>query len=258
MIDHLSASQINLYIQCSLKYKFQYIDRFPKPFKSSGLVFGGVMHSTLDFFHKQKIKGNGITMDKVLKIFEVDWFSQKIGNGIRYKDGETEAELLIQGKQMLTKYFHSYDGRPVASEIPFSLPLIEPVTGEILGPTLNGIIDLIELDDIILEFKTTAKTMDEQSVDDSVQLTCYAYAYRMLFQKEPKALKLLNFVKTKNPKIVPLETRRETRNFQRLFYLAQEVLRGIESGVFIPESNFMCKDCEYGDLCRKWEGNGKA
>ena len=134
------------------------------------------MHSILDFFHKQKIKGNGITMDKVLKIFEVDWFSQKIGNGIRYKDGETEAELLIQGKQMLTKYFHSYDGRPVASEIPFSLPLIEPVTGEILGPTLNGIIDLIELDDIILEFKTTAKTMDEQSVDDSVQLTCYAYA----------------------------------------------------------------------------------
>ena len=215
MIDHLSPSQINLYIQCSLKYKFQYIDNLPRPFKSSGLLFGGTMHSALDFFHKQKIKGNGVTLDKVLKIFETDWFSQKIENEIRYKNGESEPELLLQGKQFLTKHFHSYDGRPVSSETPFSLPLIHPVTGEVLGPTLNGIIDLIEVDDVIVEFKTTAKTMDEQSVEDSLQLTSYGYAYQMLFRKEPKALKILNFVKTKTPKIVPLPTRE-----------APEIIRG--------------------------------
>ncbi len=258
MIDHLSASQINIYTQCSLKYKFQYIDRLPRPFKSSGLVFGGVMHSTLDFFHKQKMKGNGVNLDKVLKIFEVDWFSQKIDNEIRYKDGETEEELILQAKQMLTKYFHSYTGKPIGSETPFSLPLIEPVTREILGPTLDGIIDLIETDHIIEEFKATAKTMDEKSAEDSVQLTCYAYAYRMLYQKEPKELKIINFVKTKTPKIVELPTKRGTRDSQRLFYLAREVLRGISAGVFFPQSNFMCKDCEYEDPCRKWDGNGKS
>jgi putative RecB family exonuclease len=258
MIEHLSASQVNLYTQCSLKYKFQYIDRIPKPFKSSGLAFGSVLHSTLDFFHKEKIKGRNVTLDKVLKIFEVDWFSQRVDNEIRYKNGENETQLMLQGKQMVTKHFHSYEGRPVASETPFSLPLIEPVTGEILGPTLNGIIDLIEPDDVVIEFKTAAKTMDEQSAEDSVQLTCYAYAYRMLFRKEPKMLKILNFVKNKNPKIVPIETKRDTRDFQRLFHLAQEVLRGIYSGIFIPESSFMCKDCEYGDLCKAWEGNGRS
>ncbi len=257
MIEHLSASQINLYTQCSLKYKYQYIDQVPRPFKSSGLAFGGVIHSALDFFHKQKIKGNGITLDKLLKIFETDWFSNKIGSDIRYKNSETEPELMLQGKQILTKYFHSYSGIPVASETPFSLPLIEPVTGEILGPTLNGIIDLIEPEHVIVEFKATAKTMDEQSAEDSIQLTCYAYAYRMLFQKEPKLLKILNFVKTKNPKIVPLETKRDTRDFQRLFYLAREVLQGISTGIFFPQTNFMCKDCEYGDLCKVWEGNEK-
>jgi putative RecB family exonuclease len=258
MIEHLSASQINLYTQCSLKYKFQYIDRVPKPFKSSGLAFGSVLHSTLDFFHKEKIRGRNVTLDKVLKIFEVDWFTQKVETQMRYKNGETETELLLQGKQMVTKHFHSYDGRPVASEIPFSLPFIDPVTGEILGPTLNGIIDLIEPDHVVVEFKTTAKTMDEQSAEDSVQLTCYAYAYRMLFRKEPKMLKILNFVKAKNPKIVPLETKRDTRDFKRLFHLAQEILRGIYSGVFIPESSFMCKDCEYEDLCKAWEGNRRS
>ena len=257
MIENLSASQINLYIQCSLKYKFQYIDHLPRPFKSSALAFGSVVHSTLDFFHKQKSRGNGVTLDKLLKIFDVDWFSQKVGNDIRYKNGETEGELLLQGKQILTKYFHSYEGKPVASETPFSLPLIELVTGEILGPTINGIIDLIEGEDAVVEFKTTAKTLDEGSAEESVQLTCYAYAYRMLFQREPKLLKILNFVRTKNPKIVLLETKRDTRDFTRLFYLAREVLRGISSGVFIPEPGFMCKDCEYGNLCEAWEGNGE-
>ena len=258
MIEHLSASQINLYIQCSLKYKYQYIDQIPRPFKSSGLAFGSVLHSALDFFHKQKIRGNGPTLDKLIKIFEIDWFSQKVENEIRYKNGETEAELLLQGKQILTKYFHSYEGRPIASETPFSLPLIEPVTGEIWGPTLNGIIDLIEVEDAVVEFKATARTMDEQSVEDSVQLTCYAYAYHMLFQKEPKVLKTLNFTKTKNPKIVPLETKRDVQDFKRLFYLSQEVLRGIDSGVFIPESSFMCKDCEYWEPCRQWGGEWKV
>ena len=258
MIENLSASQINLYTQCSLKYKFQYIDRLPKPFKSSGLAFGSVLHSTLDFFHKQKIKGNGVALDRLLRIFEVDWFSQKVGSEIRYKNGETEADLLLQGKQILTKHFHSYDVRPVASETSFSLPFIEPVTGEILGPTLNGIIDLIEPDHVVVEFKATAKTMDEKSVEDSLQLTCYAYAYRMLFQKEPKALKILNFVKTKNPKIVILDTTRTQRDFQRLFYVGREILKGISSGVFFPQSNFMCKDCEYEDSCKAWEENGGA
>jgi putative RecB family exonuclease len=257
MIEHLSPSQINLYTQCSLKYKYQYVDQIPRPFKSSGLAFGSVMHSTLDFFHKQKIKGNGITLDKLLKIFEIDWFSNKVDANIRYKNGESEPELLLQGKQILTKYFHSYSGKPVASETPFSLPLIEPVTGEILEPTLNGIIDLIEPEDAIVEFKATAKTMDEQSAEDSIQLTCYAYAYRMLFQREPKLLKILNFVKTKNPKIVPLETKRDVQDFKRLFYLAREVLQGISTGIFFPQSNFMCKDCEYEDLCKLWEGNEK-
>lgn len=257
MIEHLSASQINLYIQCSLKYRYQYVDHVPRPFKSSGLAFGSAIHSSLDFFHKQKIKRNGVTIDKLLKVFEVDWFSMKVENEIRYKDGETEAEILLQGKQILTNYFHSYGGIPVASETPFSLPLIEPVTGEILGPTLNGIIDLIETDHVVVEFKTTARTMDEQSVEDSVQLTCYDYAYRMLFQKEPTALKIVNFVKTKTPKIVPLPAKRDTRDFQRLFHLAQQVLQGIGSGIFFPQSSFMCKDCEYGDLCKAWEGSGK-
>ena len=99
MIDHLSASQITLYSQCSLKYKFQYIDQLPKPFKSSGLAFGSVMHSAIEWFHKERIKKREIPLDRLLKVFETDWFSQKVDTSIRYKDGEDEMRLLLTGKE---------------------------------------------------------------------------------------------------------------------------------------------------------------
>jgi len=256
-IDHLSASQINLYQQCGLKYRFQYVDRLPRPFRPSGLAFGSVIHSTLDWFHKEKIKGDGISLGMVLKVFEADWFSQKVEDEIRYKNGETEADLLTMGKNMLTQYFHAYQETPVAAEVPFSLPLIELVTGEVLGPTLDGKMDLVGKDGVV-EFKTAAKSLSERDIKDMLQLTCYGYAYRMLFQKDLKSFKVVVFVKNRTPKMLPLETSRDQQDYRRFFYVAKEVLKGITSRVFFPNPSFMCKDCEYESPCQVWLGDNPA
>ena len=63
-IEHLSKSQISLYMDCSLKYKFQYIDNLPKPFKPAGLAFGTSIHSALEWLQgtaqgAQRILGKG-------------------------------------------------------------------------------------------------------------------------------------------------------------------------------------------------------
>lgn len=258
MIERLSASQINLYIQCSLKYRYQYIDQIPKPFKPSGLAFGSVMHSAIEWFHKEKMKKKEVSFEKLLKIFETDWFSQKVESEIRFKDGEDEMKLLLTGKEMLRIYFHSSLEEIQGAEIPFHVPLLNLSTGEELGISLEGIIDLIEKDDVIVEFKTSSRSMDPESLNDYLQLTAYSYAYRVLFGKEPQILKVINFVKARTPKMVVIETSRERKDYERLFYIAREVVKGINEGVFFPRPSFMCKDCEYEDLCKEWEGNGRS
>ena len=75
MIDHLSASQLNLYLQCSLKYKLQYIDKLPKPFKSSGLVFGSCVHSAMSWLHKQRLAGKEVALEQMQRIFTADWYA---------------------------------------------------------------------------------------------------------------------------------------------------------------------------------------
>ena len=61
-MEYLSSSRINLYLNCSLKYKFNYVDKLPKPFKSSALVFGSAIHSAISWLHKQEMNGNGVTL----------------------------------------------------------------------------------------------------------------------------------------------------------------------------------------------------
>jgi putative RecB family exonuclease len=254
-IKHLSKSQISLYMECSLKYKFQYVDELPKPFKASALAFGGSVHSALEWLHKEKLKGVEVSFERFVRIFEADWYGQKIDTDLHFKNGDSWDSLRLKGKEILGLYFNDPIKKVVAAEYPFEVPLINPRTKEKLDIPLNGIIDVIEDGDIIGEFKTSARSMDEASVENNLQLTAYAYAYRFLFNKEAGGLKIINFVKNKTVKRETLKTSRGPEDFERLFNLSRMVLKGIRSQLFYPRYNFMCADCEYVPQCRAWQGH---
>ena len=254
MLEHLSSSQISLYLQCGLKYRFQFIDLIPRPFKPSAIAFGSVIHSTLAWFHKEMMKGKEVTLERLFKVFDSDWYSQKVETDIRYRDGEDEIKLIACGKEMLSLYFSKAPKEIAGFEIPFMVLLINPSTKESLEVPIMGMIDLIEKDDVIVEFKTSSQGINAQEADDHLQLTLYSYAYQILYRRPPKLLKIINFVKRRKPKMNVLETNRGRDDYERLFYLAKEVLKGIKFGVFFPRKGYWCKDCEYQEYCKKWRG----
>ncbi len=252
-MDHLSSSQINLYLMCSLKYKYQYIDNIPKSFKSSALAFGSVFHSALSWIHEQRIKKQEVSLDMLYKIFDSDWYCQKLDGEIRFKDNEQELNLLLLGKELLHMYLQEPQKELKGSEVHFTVPLIDPVSKEKLGINLEGFFDLIEADDTITDFKTTTQTISQEDVDIHMQLTAYGYAFNLLFHKPAKGFKIVNFVKKKKPTIETLETQRNKKHYEGFFYLVKSILKGIQSGSFIPRSGFWCKECEYASLCPLWK-----
>jgi len=254
-MNHLSASQINLYLLCSLKYRFQYVDLLPKPFKSSALVFGSAVHSAINWLHREKMNGSGVTLEKLHRIFDSDWYVEMMESNIRFKDGESEMELTVLGKEFLGLYFRHPAKEIKGSEIPFTIPLLDPSTGNGPGINLEGFFDLIEKDDTIVEFKTSAQSMSQEDADEHNQLTAYSYTYETLYHRPPKLLKIINFVKNKKPKMLVFETKRNKEDHKRFFHLAEKVLEGIKNQIFIPKASFMCKDCEYAEPCRKWGRN---
>jgi len=248
-MDHLSSSQINVYLLCSLKYKFQYIDNLPRPFKSSALAFGSVVHSALSWIHDQRMDGKEITLDMLYRIFDSDWYVQKLESEIRYKDSEQELILELLGKELLDMYVQMPAKKLRGSEVHFSVPLIDPISKEQLPVNLEGFFDLLEADDTIAEFKTSAQTMNQEDVDNHTQLTAYGYAFKWLFHKPAKGFKIINFIKRRKPKIEVFETQRFEPQYQGFYFLAKSVFHGIQSEVFIPHYGYWCRDCEFADHC---------
>src|SRR5262249_4263637 len=152
----------------------------------------------------------------------------------RFDDLADIETLLFKGKELLTQYYHLAAGAVRDSELHFTLPLVNPATGEVLDIPLRGVIDLVEREDVIVEFKAPQKAPPITDLPDNIQLTTYAYAYQKLFGKLPREIRKLSLVRTKSPRIDRQTTEREERDFERLFNLGKEVLKGIRAEVFMP------------------------
>jgi len=252
-MDHLSSSQITLYLQCGLKYKYQYVENRPKPFRPSALAFGSALHSALDWLHKQRMNGNGVPLEMLYKIFDADWYSQKIDANIRFKENEQEMELAVLGKEFLALYMKEPQKKIAGAEVHFNVPLLDPASGESLGVNLEGFLDLVEADGTIVEFKTSAQTLSASDLDGRLQFTAYSYAYEHLNRKPPKGIKVVNFIKAKKPRIAVAETRRTKADYTGFIYVAREVLKAVKAEVFPPSPGFWCKECEYATICPLWQ-----
>ena len=260
--EALSASSIQLYLTCSLKWRFQYWDRLPRISVSANQAFGTAIHAALNWLHRERKQGRTPPLAEVLQVFEADWYAQTEvagGQEVRFDDDGDRSLLCHKGKELLTQYYHLPAGQVRDSELRFTLPLVNPATGEVLDVPLRGAIDLIEQDDVIVEFKAPQKAPPMTDLPDNVQVTTYAYAYEKLFGKIPKEVRKVSLVRTKNPKIDTQVTGRDARDFERLYHLGREVLKGVRADVFIPSRGcWLCNDCEYDQDCREWSGNEEA
>jgi len=121
-----------------------------------------------------------------------------------------------------------------------------------------GKIDAIFKDDTVVEVKTTGRSPVQQEVDINLQLTLYSWAYRLIFGRPEKTIKVVNLVKTKEPKIVVVETQRTERDHSWLLATTFQVIRAIEQKLFYPNpiGGFGCFNCQYQEHCK--EGNDES
>lgn len=173
---------------------------------------------------------------------------------VLFSDPNEPERLPVLGREMLALYFqHPPQGR-LRPEVPFAVPLVDPATGEGLNLNLEGFIDLIEDEDVIVEFKTSAATMSQADAHRHLQLSAYSYAFERLHSRPPRQLKIVDFVKNRKPKIVPLPTTRQPADHEWFFHLARAGGASGRRRHYFPRVGFWCRDCEFGEQCRAWRG----
>lgn len=252
-MEPLSVSRVNAYLGCSLKYRFQYIDQIPPPWRPAALAFGSSVHAAVEWFHRERLAGRTPDPDAVVKVFEADWYAANL-DPIVFSEKDSKEILAEKGREMLALYVDETDGKlPLLTEDRFEIDLVDPETGEVLDVRLRGVIDLVEADGTLVELKTAARAFDTGSLERHLQLSTYALV-RFLATGAVPPLRIDALLKTKVPRLEHLSAARTVEDLAWTARLIESVARSIQAGCFFPNPSWRCGECEYFAHCQKWRG----
>ena len=245
----LSASRLNCWLQCRLKFYFRYVLKLTKP-KTAALHYGSVVHLVLQHWNMARWRKQPFEIAKLKQVFETGWLDQ--GGAINW-DGE-EPEQKTSAWNGLEKYFTE---TPIkAGEMPEAVEV--PVEADLTAhglPVLIGVLDLVRAGGRIVDFKSTGKTPDPEDAIhlNETQLSCYSVLYREATGHRESGRELHHLVKTKTPKLVITSMDPMTDKQQvRLFRMMESYVEGLAREDFVPSPGFQCAGCEFRTECRKW------
>jgi CRISPR/Cas system-associated exonuclease Cas4 (RecB family) len=236
----LSASDIQTYRSCPLRYKFARVLRIPSE-ATIHQRFGIVVHQVLERYHSE----GGTTLTQMLDLLDTGW--RRGGFGLE----GTQGELLEKARVALTRYhgrLHGQDSEPVWFERSFSFRL---------GPHhLRGRVDRVdrlaegaEAEYELIDYKTSRPKTAEQ-LEDDIQLSLYALAAREDWKLESSSQAyyyVLDDVRVPVP--------RTERDADAVREVVMTVGEGILAQDFEPTpSPSACGICDYRIVCPAAEG----
>ena len=261
---YISYSQVFTYMNCSLKYKFQYLENKPYERVSIAPIFGSAIHGAIERHYRGLKKNQIIPLNELVEEFRIQLelnLEQQTVPVIYKKDLKDMETAFAMGEAMLG-LIHENDVNSDLVVVDVEVPLTATLYREDGEPTdykLAGVIDVIFKDQqenlIVVDNKTAARAMAQNTADENHQMTSYAYllaANKYVFPTAPVSCRFDVFRKLKTPKIEHVYTSRTADDRKRFARIANGVLDAIDAGVFIPQSSWLCADCGYQDACGKW------
>jgi putative RecB family exonuclease len=250
--SHLSYSQIAMYLACSLRYQFHYVQRLEPAFVGSSLAFGHCVHGAANALYQSVLEGDPLTAAQVHDVFRQEWESDNRNRTIKFCNGDTLSSLSEKARRMLEVLHKSIDPtvQLVGLEEPFEVDLGKRV------PPLVGVIDVVELNPegtiTVVDLKTASRRYSEQSVHTNLQLTCYSLGAGALGFNGETRFRLDVLLKTKESELVRYETARTDADRTRFVRLVKSVWQGIRKEVFYPKQDWHCVQCPHQEPCQDW------
>jgi len=247
----VSASRLNTWLSCRLKFYFRYVLGVTKP-KTAALYVGTSVHGILKLWNKARWHRKPFTVETAQQQFEQLWQADQVKEQVRWDDGE-EAGEKATAWSLLELYLKQ---TPIpANEMAEGVEVsVEADLARHGLPRLIGILDLIRAGGRIVDFKTVGQTPNEEKAvhTNEVQLSGYSILYRANTGKIESGRDLHQLVKTKTPKLIVTQQGPMTESQQtRLFRQMESYVAGLDRQDFVPSPGMQCSMCSYFNECRR-------
>ena len=251
---HVSYSQIRTYLICPARHQHQYLLGTEPSHRPVALVFGGAVHAALAaHYGHAKAEGAAMPLEALQDAFRDRWEDEMDQPVPIVFDEQKDAGAFVDQGVDLLRVFHERAGTPevIAVEQPFSVDLVDPVTGEVLDVKLVGAFDLVTQENgrpVIVEHKTAARKYTLNQIAWDLQPSVYAHAAYELGM-EDVGLRYQILLKTKTPAVEIREIERTSAHVREMLRTVTTVLRAIEADVFYRNRGWQCGDCPFAYRC---------
>jgi len=245
----ISASRLGLWSACRLKFFFRYVQQIKKPVTAS-LHAGSTAHAVLQQWNLSRWRGAVFQVELFKAFFEKQW-KEQTGKYIRWDDEPSDQNSTWAAlEHYFTETPIKQNERPEAVEV-----MAEADLSHHGLPKLIGVLDLVRLGGLIVDFKLTGKSPDQERAAHQyeAQLTSYSVLYRDATGKRESGLELHHLVRTKTPKLIITSLPPATdKQHTRLFRMIESYQSGLEHEDFVPSPSFACAGCEFFNECKRW------
>jgi DNA helicase-2/ATP-dependent DNA helicase PcrA len=232
----LSASDLDLYLTCPLKYKFRRVFGIPQE-PTINQRFGILIHSVLERFHKDGGEEEGDGLERLMDLFESGWRRSGFGSSddeLQFRDRAREAMRLYWERE------RDAEGAPVWLERKFDIRIgAHRVRGRVdrVDRLADGSYELID-------YKTGLRK-SEAELENDLQLALYRLAAREAWEIEA-ATGSYYYVLDADKVAAPIRS----DDAERVERTVLEVGEGVLGQDFEPRpSPTTCSWCDYRLIC---------
>ena len=242
-IIKLSATRINNFLRCKLKYWLNYYEHLPKV-TNPAFLLGRAVHESLELAGQIWME-KGVFDDedkkKILDLYEK----------VSVREGIDDILIHEEGKRLVRNRLNSFDlGKGIISlEYEFGGKGNDIVTED--GVHLVGAMDkVIEVDEdtlLVVDYKTskTAPTPDQLRSDP--QLSIYDVAASIKWQSYKRIILCLDLLKTEI--LYTYRTVEERESFKHYLKILHDEMNDFKKKDAKANLNMFCPWCDFKDYC---------
>ena len=235
----LSASAIETYLECPLKFKLAYVEKIPTG-PQAALTFGNVMHQAVRHYFELR-KQKEPAEEEIADFYLRAWRSAG------FEDSYQEQAYKQSGLEQLREFVSLHNRRSVDAD---ALRFEQAFAVDLGAVTLEGRIDQVQpvgsraARTVELVDYKTGRPRAQKDADSSLQLSVYALAARECFSLDPVRLTFYNLADNE-----AVSSARTPKDLDQVRAKIHEVAEDIRHSLFNPKPGYACKFCDFVPIC---------